>query len=195
MSLVRLVVPLASLCLMCTTLFPAETTPGHALRSDEVLFPPGNVLPDSTLISTPSPTPGGNPLGSHPTTAPTSPGLAPKSLDPLLEKAPLKLNVILSFGVLAFGAVLLLAELGIIYQVGQGWNSGATTVLGLTLMVFASLFALTAGYTEQQISPIIGLFGTLAGYVLGKGEFGKSAAPAIQNPSAEPSRESDKPGK
>lgn len=38
----------------------------------------------------------------------------------------------------------------------------------VVLVIIASLFVVVAGYTEQQITPVIGLLGTIVGYVLGK---------------------------
>jgi hypothetical protein len=41
-------------------------------------------------------------------------------------------------------------------------------VLAVTLILVGSLFLITAGYSNNQISPVSGLFGTIAGYLLGK---------------------------
>lgn len=41
-------------------------------------------------------------------------------------------------------------------------------MIGLTLVVTAGLFLITAGYSETQIAPMMGLLGTIAGYLLGK---------------------------
>lgn len=40
----------------------------------------------------------------------------------------------------------------------------------LTLIVVGTIFLVVAGFSDQQIAPAVGLFGTIAGYVLGKGE-------------------------
>ncbi len=39
---------------------------------------------------------------------------------------------------------------------------------GLTFIVISTLFIITAGYGAAQIAPAMGLFGTLAGYILGR---------------------------
>jgi hypothetical protein len=41
-------------------------------------------------------------------------------------------------------------------------------VFSLTLIIVGTIFALTSGFDSQQIAPAIGLFGTLAGYLLGR---------------------------
>jgi hypothetical protein len=41
-------------------------------------------------------------------------------------------------------------------------------LFGLTILVSGGLFLIAAGYSEDQMSPVIGLLGTIAGFVLGK---------------------------
>lgn len=41
-------------------------------------------------------------------------------------------------------------------------------VFGVTLIIFGTLFLITAGFNATQIAPGMGLFGTVAGYLLGK---------------------------
>ncbi|QTA83229.1 Uncharacterized protein dnl_56240 [Desulfonema limicola] len=46
----------------------------------------------------------------------------------------------------------------------------STRSVGFTLVIVSGLFLITAGYSQEQISPMIGLLGTTAGYLLGKTE-------------------------
>lgn len=39
---------------------------------------------------------------------------------------------------------------------------------GILIIVFASVFLVIAGYSDTQITPVIGLLGTIAGYLLGR---------------------------
>jgi hypothetical protein len=41
-------------------------------------------------------------------------------------------------------------------------------VFGVSLIIFGTLFIIVSGYSSEQIAPAMGLFGTIAGYVLGK---------------------------
>jgi glycerol uptake facilitator-like aquaporin len=41
-------------------------------------------------------------------------------------------------------------------------------VFGITLIVCVSAFLMIVGYGEGQLTPIVGLFGAIAGYILGK---------------------------
>jgi hypothetical protein len=40
----------------------------------------------------------------------------------------------------------------------------------ITILIFGSLLVVSSAYTTQQISPVIGFFGTIAGYLLGRGD-------------------------
>jgi hypothetical protein len=44
----------------------------------------------------------------------------------------------------------------------------ALRVYAVTLIIVGTLFAITAGFDSNQIAPAMGLFGTIAGYLLGK---------------------------
>jgi hypothetical protein len=41
-------------------------------------------------------------------------------------------------------------------------------VFGVTLIILGALFFVTVGYDANQVAPAIGLFGTVAGYLLGR---------------------------
>jgi hypothetical protein len=58
---------------------------------------------------------------------------------------------------------------------------------GILIIVFAAVFLVIAGYSDSQITPVIGLLGTIAGYLLGR-----RVESAITDDSAEKSKESGK---
>jgi hypothetical protein len=74
----------------------------------------------------------------------------------------------LSWGVLVFGLVLILFIGAIAYKNNNGWDRELTRIFTVSLVIVAGLFLITAGYTDQQIAPMFGLLGTIAGYLLGK---------------------------
>jgi len=43
-------------------------------------------------------------------------------------------------------------------------------IFGVILIILGTLFVIAAGFSSQQIAPAMGLFGTIAGYLLGRGE-------------------------
>lgn len=49
-------------------------------------------------------------------------------------------------------------------------SEDTSRVFGMTLIITGTLFSLTAGFSSEQIAPAVGLFGTIAGYLLGRGE-------------------------
>jgi len=79
-------------------------------------------------------------------------------------------EIYLSLAVLVFGILLLMLEVAVIFRQRQGWGSNSMRIVGLTLVVIAGVFLITAGYSESQIAPMIGLLGTIVGYLLGKSD-------------------------
>lgn len=72
----------------------------------------------------------------------------------------------ISTAVLVFGfLVLLLAT----YLIRMGKNAEAVLrIYGTVLIVVVAVFLVVAGYSNEQIAPVTGLLGTIAGYLLGK---------------------------
>lgn len=69
--------------------------------------------------------------------------------------------IVLLFGLL----VILLAT----YLTKVGKNTEAVLrIFGTILIILVAVFLVVAGYTDTQIAPVMGLLGTIAGYLLGK---------------------------
>lgn len=77
-------------------------------------------------------------------------------------------EVYLSVGVLVFGILLIGLQVLVMLKMAKGWETHSTRMVGLTLVIVAGLFLITAGYSQDQIAPMVGLLGTIAGYLLGK---------------------------
>ena len=102
-----------------------------------------------------------------PPTATTAEGvnLPPVSTDLVPTKS--SQEVWLSLGVLLFGMVVVLAQAFIINRREEPLSQ-SLKYLSVSLIIVGSLFLVTAGYGNSQIAPIIGLLGTVAGYLLGR---------------------------
>lgn len=72
----------------------------------------------------------------------------------------------ISASVLVFGLVISILAAVLLKQ-GRHADSILKT-LGTILIIVSALFLVVAGYSDKQIAPVIGLFGTIAGYLLGK---------------------------
>lgn len=72
----------------------------------------------------------------------------------------------LSLGVLIFFFLALLLEFLLVFFKKMDSDQGLR-IFAITLIIGSSLFLVTAGYNNDQIAPIIGLLGTVAGYLLG----------------------------
>lgn len=68
--------------------------------------------------------------------------------------------------VLAFGLVVFLLAT---YLIKSGKDSdGVLRFFGTVLIIFLATFLVVAGYSDTQMGPVMGLLGTIAGYLLGR---------------------------
>jgi len=74
----------------------------------------------------------------------------------------------LSILVLSFGLIIVFLEVYLIKVNKMDANNSIKFII-LTLIITGTLFLITAGY-DTQLTPVLGLLGTIAGYLLGKGE-------------------------
>lgn len=63
----------------------------------------------------------------------------------------------------------------------MSWSKTATPFVLrcyiITIIVFGTLLVVSSSYGTEQIAPVVGLFGTIAGYILGRSET-RPASPA-----------------
>ena len=82
------------------------------------------------------------------------------------------LENVLSIAVLAFGLILagILTIVALKSKSEKAFGTNYVKLVGLTLVITSGLFLICAGYSQDQIAPMSALLGTIAGYLLGKGE-------------------------
>ncbi len=73
----------------------------------------------------------------------------------------------MSILILSFGFLVICAYILVMIWLGKGWGSNSTQVVIVTLVLVSSIFLVTAGFSEKQIAPVVGLLGTIIGYLLG----------------------------
>jgi hypothetical protein len=86
---------------------------------------------------------------------------------PTVKRVLTTLEFWLSLEVLLFGVVVALLEY-VILRTRSVSAEDTLRVYAVTLIIVGTLFAITAGFDSTQIAPAMGLFGTIAGYVLGR---------------------------
>lgn len=74
----------------------------------------------------------------------------------------------LGWGVLAFGTLIIGLEIAVMLRLRKGWGTQSIRITGITLVVISGLFLIVTGYSQEQIAPMIGLLGTIVGFLLGK---------------------------
>lgn len=88
----------------------------------------------------------------------------------------------LSAEILLFGLGVVVIEFLLLRKANVSAEE-ALRVYAVTLIIVGTLFAITAGFDSNQIAPAMGLFGTIAGYLLGK-RSGSEKADTQQDSSA-----------
>ena len=71
--------------------------------------------------------------------------------------------VVLAFGMLALILLYLIVR-------NDQTKEFELRIFIVTILVFGSLLVMSAGFGEDQLGPVIGFFGTIAGYILGRGD-------------------------
>ncbi len=75
---------------------------------------------------------------------------------------------VLSFSLLVFTFLCLAGEVVLITRSKIFSGEEIIKFFVVTLIIFGTLFLITAGYTNDQIAPAYGVLGTIAGYMLGR---------------------------
>src|SRR4051794_16027933 len=70
----------------------------------------------------------------------------------------------LSYSILIFGLLVLVLMSTLVARFNVNINR-ILRAFALVLIIVAAVFLIVAGYTEQQIAPVMGLLGTIAGYL------------------------------
>ena len=77
------------------------------------------------------------------------------------------IEVLFSVAVLVFGFLVLRMQVQF-YSIRElKWDGNVHRSFVATLVIIAGLFLISAGFNQDQIAPVIGLLGTVVGYVLG----------------------------
>lgn len=82
----------------------------------------------------------------------------------------------ISAALLVFGVVVLLLATYLI-KVGKS-SEAVLRIFGTILIIVIAVFLVVAGYSDTQIAPVMGLLGTIAGYLLGKESKEKPPTPS-----------------
>jgi hypothetical protein len=78
------------------------------------------------------------------------------------------IEIVLSVAVLLFGLAVVGLQTMMVLRNGAYWTpTEILRINGMTLIITASILLVTAGYSEKQAGPVMGLLGVLAGYLLG----------------------------
>jgi hypothetical protein len=81
--------------------------------------------------------------------------------------APFSIEVTLSILILIFGVAVLVLETVLLLK-SKANPAYVFRTFAVTVILIGTLFVIAAGFGSEQIAPAMGLFGTIAGYLLGR---------------------------
>jgi len=88
---------------------------------------------------------------------------------PAESRAWSSVEVWLAIALLAFAIVVLIFQHLHLKSSKIEWTPEAVTrFFGFPLIIFGALFLIVAGYSDQQVAPVFGLLGAIAGYLFGR---------------------------
>ena len=93
-----------------------------------------------------------------------------QNLPPETTSEPTLLTVkenVLSIAVLIFGLITVFCEVFLATK-NQVSIEEILKLIVITIIIVSGLFIITAGLSENQVAPAFGLYGAIAGYLLGK---------------------------
>ena len=79
-------------------------------------------------------------------------------------------TTILPIAFLVFGAVIIGMEIFVLAKKNQGFGPQAVRIIGITVVLVIAAALSSINLSLDRLTPIIGLLGTLAGYLAGRGE-------------------------
>jgi hypothetical protein len=89
----------------------------------------------------------------------------------------------LTVSVLAFGILVIMIMAILVLKKSQ--TGEILRLFTVPMVIVAAVFLVVTGFSNEQITPVIGLLGTLAGYILGvQSQKGGGAAPPTAPPTA-----------
>ena len=116
-----------------------------------------------------------------PSSVPTQPNLPRGSLELVSSRA-----FLLTVSLLLFGVIIIFLEFLLLRKRLNDRIDDLGKFFILTLIIIGTLVLVGAGFNADQIAPVIGLFGTVAGYLLGRNA--PAQPPAGNEPPAAASR-------
>lgn len=78
------------------------------------------------------------------------------------------LVIYLSTSILLLTALALVLASVLLWKKGDNHGHDVLRIFGVVIIVGLSALLLVAGFSNEQLTPIVGLFGAVAGYLLGK---------------------------
>jgi len=79
-------------------------------------------------------------------------------------------SIVLPIAFLAFGALVVGLEIRVLTEKDQGFGPQAVRIVGITIVIVVACALAASGLQLERITAVIGLLGTLAGYLAGRSD-------------------------
>ena len=118
-------------------------------------------------------------LGFHDPIHALSEGDAPPPSEPG-RNLPIAVSLIsnkefwLAVVVLTFGTIIVFVQYFLLKRFSSAKIEEIVRLYTVTLVIIGTMLLITSGFSSEQIAPAVGLFGTIAGYLLGRSNVGRS---------------------
>ena len=122
----------------------------------------------------------GERLQGEPAMYPNAQGQAPANLKnqasaPKYQRVWSAIEIVLSVAILVFALLVIAIQAFVARKATKAWSPHSITrATGLTMILSFAMVLIVAGYDKDQIAPVMGLLGVIAGYLLGNGDRSKS---------------------
>lgn len=146
------------------------TTPTRAALADQLKAVDDKIAAAKQEVNTPTNSPADRPMVSTTVQSET------KNWWSTTEAMTIS-STVLAFGLVVFFLATYLIKIGKEVE-------AILRVFGTIMIVFLAVFLVVAGYSDTQIAPVMGLLGTIAGYLLGRHVDAAKAASTSGKPDA-----------
>lgn len=76
----------------------------------------------------------------------------------------------LSIAIMAFGAFVISVQYILLRNAVESKTEHISTSFLVTIIIIGTLMLISSGFSSEDIAPALGLFGTIAGYLLGRAD-------------------------
>ena len=75
---------------------------------------------------------------------------------------------LLTLAVLAFGSIIVVAQVTVMIRRNRGWGSNSTRIVGFTVVLVVVIVLALSSISMERFLAVLGIIGTIVGYLAGR---------------------------